>query len=128
MHEKVQDRVEQLKESGELLKPATPHEFGRPDVTEHEFANRTYLVAEVEPLDVDGVRTIGFGALLWLVAFVALLPFLAALQDAGRLWWLWTCLAGFGLGLVGWEYCRRRRAHLRGRRTPPEGGEPEPAG
>ena len=25
------------------------------------------------------------------------------------MWWLWTCLAGFGLGLFGLEYCRRRR-------------------
>lgn len=107
----MRERVDQLREGGELLRPATPHEFGRPDVTEHEFANRTYLVAQVEPLDVDGVRTIGIGATLWLVAFVALLPFYSTLQDAGRSWWLWTCVAGFGLGLVGWGYCRRRRSH-----------------
>jgi hypothetical protein len=25
------------------------------------------------------------------------------------MWWLWTCLAGFGLGIIGWDYCRRRR-------------------
>jgi len=25
------------------------------------------------------------------------------------MWWLWTCLAGFGLGVWGWDYCRRRR-------------------
>ncbi len=111
---RMQERVDQLREGGELLRPVTPHEFGRPDVTEHEFANRTYLVAKVEPLDVDGVRTIGIGALLWLVAFAALLPFWSALGDGGRLWWLWTCLAGSGLGLVGWVYCRRRRTHLRG--------------
>jgi len=116
---RAKGRVDQLRESGELLKPATPHEFGRPDVTEHEFANRTFLVAQVEPLDVDGVRTIGFGSVLWVVTFVALLPFLPALRDGGRLWWLWTCLAGFGLGLVGWEYCRLRRAHLRRRGDQP---------
>lgn len=114
--QQVEHRVDQLRESGELLRPATPHEFGRPDVTQHEFANRTFLVAQVEPLDVDGVRTIGFGALLWLVAFVALLPFLPTLEDNGRLWWLWTCLTGSGLGLIGWEYLRRRRTHLRGSR------------
>lgn len=116
---RAKGRVEQLRESGELLRPATPHEFGRPDVTEHAFANRTFLVAQVEPLDVDGVRTIGFGTAAWMVTFVALLPFLPALQDGGRLWWLWTCLAGFGLGLVGWEYCRLRRAHLRRLRDRP---------
>lgn len=76
---------------------------------QHEFGNRTYLVAEVEPLDVDGVRTVEIGVGVWLVAFVALLPFYGRLEEAGRLWWLWTCLAGFGLGLLGLEYCRRRR-------------------
>jgi hypothetical protein len=77
--------------------------------TQHELGSRTFFVADVEPLDVDGVRTIEVGTALWLVAFVALLPFYGRLQDAGRGWWLWTCLAGFGLGLSGLEYCRRRR-------------------
>jgi hypothetical protein len=106
-------RAQRLRESGELLKPAEPHQFGRPDVTEHEFANRTFLVAQVAPLDVNGTRTMGTGAVLWLVAFVALLPFSSTLDDAGRSWWLWTCLAGFGLGVIGWFYCRRRAQHLR---------------
>jgi len=115
--QQVEQRVDQLRESGELLRPATPHEFGRPDVTEHEFANRTYLVAQVQPLDVDGFRTIAVGAALWLVAFIALLPFRSTLEDSGRSWWLWTCLAGFGLGVIGVESCRRRRRHLRGKLT-----------
>lgn len=78
--------------------------------TEHEIGKRTYLVADVAPLDLDGVRTVGVGATLWLLAFVALLPFYESLEADGRLWWLWTCLSGFGLGLIGLEYCRRRRA------------------
>ena len=49
------------------------------------------------------------GFILTLLAFVALLPFYGELQDSGRVWWLWTCLAGFGLGLFGVEYCRRCR-------------------
>ena len=75
----------------------------------HEIGNRTYIVADVEPLDVDGVRTVEIGSLMWLIAFVALLPFYGELEEHGRLWWLWTCLAGCGLGLFGLEYCRRRR-------------------
>lgn len=75
----------------------------------HQIGNRTFLVADVEPLDVDGVRTVAVGTALWLLAFVALLPFYGQLQDSGRMWWLWTCTAGFGLGLFGYEYCRRRR-------------------
>ncbi|MCW2759790.1 MAG: hypothetical protein JWO46_3536, partial [Nocardioidaceae bacterium] len=37
------------------------------------------------------------------------LPFVSRLREDGHLWWLWTCLAGFGLGMAGWDYCRRRR-------------------
>lgn len=75
----------------------------------HEFGKRTYVVAPVEPLDVDGVRTLEVGTGLWLLGFVALLPFYGRLADNGQLWWLWTCMAGFGLGLFGLEFCRRRR-------------------
>ncbi|MGH3509783.1 MAG: DUF2530 domain-containing protein [Nocardioidaceae bacterium] len=63
---------------------------------------------DVEPLDVDGTRTVAIGSALWLLAFLLLLPFSGRLSDDGRLWWLWTCLAGFGIGVLGWGYCRRR--------------------
>jgi len=76
---------------------------------QHEIGNRTYIVADVDPLDVDGVRTVTVGVGLWLLGFVALLPFYGRLEEAGQGWWLWTCLAGFGLGLFGLEYCRRRK-------------------
>jgi hypothetical protein len=66
-------------------------------------------VADVEPLDVDGVRTVAIGSVAWIVAFVAMLPFIGTLRDHDRLSWLWICIAGFGLGLIGVEYCRRRR-------------------
>jgi hypothetical protein len=69
--------------------------------------------AHVEPLDVDGVRTMAIGSVVWLVAFLALLPFYGRLQAGGDGWWLWTCLSGFGLGVIGFEYSRRRAAHLR---------------
>lgn len=86
---------------------AVEPEEGQP-VT-REIGNRTFFVADVEPLDVDGVRTVEVGTAAWLVAFVALLPFYGRLEDSGNQWWLWTCLAGFGLGLLGLEFCRRRR-------------------
>ena len=75
----------------------------------HEIGKRTYLIAEVDPLDVDGVRTLEVGTGLWLLGFLALLPFYGRLVATDNLWWLWTCLAGFGLGLFGLEFCRRRR-------------------
>jgi hypothetical protein len=84
-------------------------EFRDAQPMKHEFGNRTFIVADVEPLDVDGVRTVEVGTGLWLLGFLALLPFYGRLQEDGNLWWLWTCLAGFGLGLFGLEYCRRRR-------------------
>lgn len=83
----------------------------------HEIGSHTFLVADVEPLDVDGVRTVQVGVVLWVVAFVALLPFYSRLRDAGHGWILWTCAAGCGLGLLGLEVCRRRRrarAEVRG--------------
>lgn len=80
-------------------------------VATHEIGNRTYIVADVDPLDVDGTRTVAVGAALWLVAFVLLLPFRDSLAESDRTWWLWTCLAGFGLGVVGWKYCRRHKLH-----------------
>jgi len=77
--------------------------------TAHEIGSKTYLVADVEPLDVDGIRTVEVGTGAFVVAFVALLPFYGRLEDDGRGWVLWMCLAGAGLGLIGLEYCRRRR-------------------
>lgn len=86
------------------------HPPDRPnEIKTHEIGRRTYIVADVDPLDVDGVRTVAVGTALWLVAFVLLLPFAGRLADTDRVWWLWTCLAGFGLGVIGWDYCRRRR-------------------
>ena len=79
----------------------------RPD--RHEFGRRTYLIAPVDPLDVDGVRTVQVGTALFALAFVALLPFYGRLREDGTTWMLWMCLTGVGLGLIGLDYCRRRR-------------------
>ena len=74
----------------------------------HEIGNRTYLIADVAPLDVDGVRTLMIGTLVWFVLFLGLLPFRGSLEASGHGWWIWTCAAGTGLGLWGWDHCRRR--------------------
>ena len=106
------------------------HPPDRPnEIKTHEIGRRTYIVADVDPLDVDGVRTVAVGTALWLVAFVLLMPFAGRLAETDRVWWLWTCLAGFGLGVIGWDYCRRRRnrrhereaARRRGPQAPPAG-------
>jgi hypothetical protein len=85
----------------------------------HEIGNRTYVIADVEPLDVDGTWTVAVGSALFLLAFLVLLPFYGRLEDAGRSWWVWTCLSGFGLGVIGWDYCRRRRNRRQARDDDP---------
>lgn len=85
---------------------------GRPPIDQIEIRKKTYFTAKVQPLDLTGVRTVTVGAVLWAVAFFALLPFYSTLQKNDHGWWLWTCSAGFGLGLLGLDYCRRRRRKL----------------
>lgn len=103
-------------------------DLGRPDITEVEFGRTTHKVATVEPLDVDGVRTMTVGTVLWGVAVLALLPFWGNLQDTGRAWWLWAAIAGLGLGLMGIEFCKRRRDALAAQPTEREPAVPAPAG
>lgn len=100
---------------------------GHPPIESIEIRQKTYVTATaVHPLDVTGVRTVTVGVVLWFIAFVALLPFYSTLQSHGRGWWLWTCMAGFGLGLLGLEYCRRRRNRLA--QLPPQEVETSPLG
>ncbi len=107
-----------------------PHEpdglGGRPPIEQVDIGQHTYVVAPVTPLDVTGVRTVAIGTIAWAIAFLALLPFYGTLEDHDRLWWLWTCLAGVGLGVLGLEYCRRRRDRLA--REPDQEVESSPLG
>ena len=55
---------------------------------------------------------------LLLGAFVVLLFFIPTLQANDAMVWLWTCLAGFVLGLLGLSvYALQRRAARLGRRS-----------
>lgn len=93
-----------------------------PDQTDGRVGDhKSPAVAPVRPLDVSGVRTIAVGTGLWLLAVCVLLAFYAQLAQGGDLWWLWTCCAGAGLGVVGWLHCLRRA-----RRNPTEQpGQPD---
>ena len=88
---------------------------GRPPIDHIEIRDKTYVTAAVQPLDVTGIRTVTVGAALWLVALLCLLPNSSRLADDGHTWWLWTCVAGLALGVLGLEYCRRRLKRLAAR-------------
>lgn len=67
-----------------------------------------------EPPQADGVLPVTVITGGWLVAFLVLLPLRSRLEAHGTGWWLWTCLAGFGLGVLGrWFLVRRRDAYRR---------------
>ncbi len=62
-----------------------------------------------EPVKTDDRKAVLIGLGLWLLALAVLLVFLGPLLASGNGWWLWTCLIGFGLGLVGLIYTNHRR-------------------
>jgi hypothetical protein len=59
------------------------------------------------------VATVVGGTIIWFVLFVVQLPFYGWFDDRGQTWWVWTCLAGGGLGLIGIWYVRRRDAAIK---------------
>lgn len=77
-----------------------------------QLARGELVHAEVKPLDLSGIPSVITGIALWAVAFVVLLIFRGRLEDNGLDWWLWVPVAGFGLGLVGLWYCKRRWASI----------------
>jgi hypothetical protein len=80
-----------------------------------------------EPLDADAVRPVTVGTVLWFAGFLVLLPFHRRLADTGHELWLWTCLAGGGLGLLGLWLCLRHRAAVRAATPPPPTPTQDPA-
>ena len=61
----------------------------------------------------------------WAVALIVVLVLRDSLPAAER-WWLWTCVAGLGLGIFGlWYVPRMKRARARAaeRRTPGSTGK-----
>jgi uncharacterized protein DUF2530 len=60
-------------------------------------------------VQINARRIVAAGTGLWFVAFVALLPFWGWLGRHDHRIWLWTCLAGWILGLLGWSIMNRHR-------------------
>lgn len=66
-----------------------------------------------EPLEGPVVATVTGGTILWFVLFLVQLPFYGWFDDHGHTWWVWTCLAGAGLGLIGIWFVRARDAAIK---------------
>ncbi|WP_030673037.1 DUF2530 domain-containing protein [Streptomyces cellulosae] len=77
-----------------------------------------------EPLEGPIVPTVVGGTVLWFALFLVQLPFYGWFDDHGHTWWLWTCLAGAGLGLIGIWYVRRRDAAIKNATASQEAQEP----
>jgi hypothetical protein len=60
------------------------------------------------PVVTEDRAAVRAGRGLWVIALAALRVFVGPLVEAGRVWWLWTCLVGIGLGLVALVYVHRR--------------------
>ncbi|WP_375480765.1 DUF2530 domain-containing protein [uncultured Jatrophihabitans sp.] len=60
-------------------------------------------------VQMNARKIVAVGTALWFVAFVALLPFWGWLGRHHHRLWLWTCLAGWVLGLLGWALMNRHR-------------------
>jgi hypothetical protein len=71
-------------------------------------------------LEVNAPRIVAAGTALWFAAFLVLLAFRSRLAEDGREGWLWTCLVGAALGLVGLPLALRARSASR-RRVSSEG-------
>ncbi|GAB2630663.1 DUF2530 domain-containing protein [Kribbella swartbergensis] len=83
-----------------------------------QLARGELVHAEVKPLDLSGIPTVITGIVAWAVAFLVVLIFRDELAKDGLEWWLWVTVAGFGLGLIGLWYCRRRWSAIQSQTHP----------
>lgn len=60
------------------------------------------------PVKTDDRKPMLIGIVIWLVGLAVLLAFMGPLVEAGNAWFLWTCLAGIALGLIGILYTNWR--------------------
>ncbi|OII61279.1 MULTISPECIES: DUF2530 domain-containing protein [unclassified Streptomyces] len=79
-----------------------------------------------EPLEGPVVATITGGTILWFALFLVQVPFYGWFADRGWENWVWTCLAGGALGLLGIWYVRKRDAAIKRSRAAarPDDGHP----
>ncbi len=79
------------------------------------------------PLEGNDQMVAATGAVVWAVALIVMLALsLSGHLPASRHWWIWTCVAGVGLGLfavvsIPWIKRGKARALVR----PADSGNPE---
>jgi len=79
------------------------------------------------PVDADGVSAVTLGTVAWAIAFMILVVFFRDdLAAADASWWIWVCLVGMALGLVGMFYVMRRREVYRRHEAEHRGEESAP--
>ena len=78
-----------------------------PGAESHEH-HHLLVQAPVPAVDVDGIRVVTAGTVLFGVAAVLAAVLRPRLEADGRGWWLGVCVSGFVLGLVGLVYCWNR--------------------
>jgi hypothetical protein len=66
-----------------------------------------------EPLRTDDRKAVLVGIGVWALLLAGCLVGRDDLVAAGRGWWLWSCVCGVGLGLVGLAYLHRRAVRRR---------------
>lgn len=77
-----------------------------------EFDQRA--LEKASAVDADGVNAVVAGTIAWAVAAAVLwLFFRNSLAESDSSWWLWVCVTGCALGLIGLPYVLRRRAAYR---------------
>lgn len=60
------------------------------------------------PLDVDGVKTTKICTTAFAIALILCLIFNQKLAEHDTGWWIWTCVTGVILGILGVTYTSRR--------------------
>ncbi len=79
------------------------------------------------PVDADGVTAVALGTVAWAIAAAVLwFGFRGELQAADAAWWIWVCVVGTVLGLIGLPYVVRRRAVYRRHAAEHRAGESTP--
>ena len=61
------------------------------------------------PVQTDDRTAFLVGTAAWVVALAVFVILLPTLVEQGHTWWLWTCVAGLAIGLIGLLYTHWRQ-------------------